>query len=44
MPPGVAKDRVMLAVVAFDEDYLRKDLLADHDERCVGQQEQRARN
>ena len=44
VPPGVPKDRATLAVVAFDDDYLRKDLLAGHDERCVGQQEQRARN
>jgi len=27
VPPGVPKDRVTLAVVAFDDDYLRKDLL-----------------
>ena len=27
VPPGVPKDRATLAVVAFDEDYLRKDLL-----------------
>jgi signal transduction histidine kinase len=27
VPPGVPKDRVTLAVVAFDDDYLRKDFL-----------------
>jgi signal transduction histidine kinase len=27
VPPGVPKDRATLAVVAFDDDYLRKDLL-----------------
>jgi len=27
VPPGVPKDRATLGVVAFDEDYLRKDLL-----------------
>ena len=27
VPPNVAKDRVVLGVVAFDEDYLRKDFL-----------------